>query len=88
MATECMIQLLNVIGLVVSFLGGALLFLDSLQMGHRLPRNGLKLAPDPPFQHSAWKFVAPMGFFLVTTGFALQFPAALLTAINSILRPL
>jgi hypothetical protein len=71
-----MIPLLNVIGLVASFLGGVLLFLDSLQMGDRLPRSGLKLGPDPPFQQPAWRFVARAGFGLMTLGFALQLPAA------------
>jgi hypothetical protein len=81
-----MIPLLNVIGLVASFLGGVLLFLDSLQMGDRLPRSGLKLGPDPPFQQPAWRFVARAGFGLMTLGFALQLPAACSATMNSSLR--
>ena len=71
-----MIPLLHVIGLIVSFLGALLLFLDSLRINDRLPGTGVTLAADEPYKHPLWKFVASTGFALVALGFALQLPAA------------
>ena len=68
--------MLNLIGLWMSFLGGFLLFLDSLRISDRLPDHGLILVPNKTYKHPVWKFVAPLGFALVTVGFALQLPAA------------
>ena len=71
-----MILLLNVTGLIVSFLGGILLFLDSLRTGSRFSEMSVFLSYPPFWRHPAWRLAAPVGFIFVTLGFALLLPAA------------
>ena len=76
MSSESMILLLNVTGLIVSFLGGILLFLDSLRTGSRFSEMSVFLSYPPFWRHPAWRLAAPVGFIFVTLGFALLLPAA------------
>ena len=71
-----MIPLLNVIGPVVSILGGILLFCDSLRTDSRFSEKSVFLSYPPFWRHPGWRLAAPVGFIFVTLGFAVLLPAA------------
>lgn len=66
---------LNIIGLILGFLGGALAFLDSWRTNTRLPEDGIYLEYKPQFTTAGWRWCGRTGFVLITLAFFLQLVA-------------
>jgi hypothetical protein len=71
-----MVKILNIVGLVLGFIGAFLAFLDSWRTGSRFSERGVKLGYEPTLNTWFWKSCGSIGFALITISFALQLFAA------------
>ncbi len=62
---------LNLAGWLCQMIGTLFLFLDSVRIGVRLPREGVTLGDPPEFATWYYHMAPSIGFFLLLTGFAL-----------------
>ncbi len=78
---------LNVAGWSCQFVGTLFLLLDSIRVGIRLPREGVRLG-DPTFVDKwYYHWASPIGFFLLLTGFGLCGVALWISAPRQLLIP-
>jgi hypothetical protein len=61
----------HVAGWICQFLGTLFLWLDSIRVGIRLPREGVRLGDSPELDRWYYHWASPFGFFLLLIGFGL-----------------
>ncbi len=69
--TEMTAFRINVAGWLCQFLGTLFLWLDSVRVSVRLPREGIRLGDPPLIDRWYYHWASPAGFFLLLVGFGL-----------------
>ncbi|MBW4422298.1 MAG: hypothetical protein KME13_24305 [Myxacorys californica WJT36-NPBG1] len=67
-----MSKTLNIIGLILGFIGAFLAFLDSWRTGSRFDENSILVGYGPSLNTVFWNWCGRVGFALITIGFVLQ----------------
>jgi hypothetical protein len=67
-----MVKILNIVGLLVGFIGAFLAFLDSWRTSSRFTEEGVRLGYEPELKTWFWKNCGNTGFGLITISFLFQ----------------